>query len=251
MGAYQVLEARGGIGLAEQNSTLRSQVAMLAWYDLTAALLSRRGPIFPRCYIEALMRWRLDTEWSLLSLNGCPDSLFLVMYDIASAAAHPDLLTADQAAMFEVQLWNAGLDVPVAQEDKFLAGLLDCWRSGLLLYCARIFRSHDKEEAEATKTLAAEIICLVADLPADSAMQKQCLLPLVLAGCETGREQRGSRFIVSDFCTRCVKVDLAFLVTRCRLTVFAFQVEGDDWSLGVRFGTGAFTPSLEADGFRE
>ena len=194
------MEARGGIALAEQNSTLRSQVAMLAWYDMTAALLSRRGPVFPRRYTEALMEWRLTTEWSLLSLNGCPDSLFLELYDIAQAAANMNSFTPEQAASLEMRVWNAGPDPAEPSSNQHVAGLIDCWRLTLLLYCSRVFRPDDNDEAETRKTLAREIVCLVTNLPPRSAIQKQCLLPMVLAGFEVQAEPL--RFIVIDYHTR-------------------------------------------------
>jgi len=265
-GAYRMLEAQGGISIAVSRTNLRSQIAMLLWYDMTAALFSRRGPIFPRSYAQALMVWRLETEWSILALNGCPDSLVLDMYDIAAAAAGADAVSAEDVAALEMRLWNAKLDV---QGDKDLAALADCWRLGLLLYCGRVFHGRsgrrsssssgpefdsssdcssefgfhsdfehesrhmmsattatnprtmiintaddddddddDDDAAPAHLTLLGEeILRLVLDLPPDSNVQKQCLLPVILAGCEM--EAHGLdgdrvpfRRVATDFCER-------------------------------------------------
>ena len=207
-GAYRIMETHGGVGLAEHDSTMRSQLAMLLWYDTTAALLSRNGPSFPRRYAEALMNWRRDSEWSLMALNGFPDSLFLDIFDIADAAAAartvagPQKSASDNAVAqeLEARVWNLKVD---ATADRDVAGLVDCWRLTLLLYCARAFRRHEESGAEARRAiLAEEILWLVLSLPPDSMLQKQCLLPVVLAGCEMPAEKFRFRCIATEFCTR-------------------------------------------------
>lgn len=197
-GAYKVMEARGGIALARNNPTLRSQIAMLVWYDITSALLSRSGPIFPRSYTEALVDWQVDSEWSLLSLNGCPDVVFLDVHDIALAAAHIDEMTSEDKQQLELRLWKATAD---DSADPDVAGLVDAWGIGLLLYCARIFHPHDTG-AEARRTLAEEILWLMSALPPKSTCQKQTLLPVLLASCELTADQPRFRSMAVDFCSR-------------------------------------------------
>ncbi|EXJ86335.1 hypothetical protein A1O3_03286 [Capronia epimyces CBS 606.96] len=252
-----IVEAGGGIDMVRNNSSLRSQMAMLAWYDVTSALLSRRGPIFPRRYIETLMTSRSETEWSLLALNGCPDALFVDIYDIVSAAASGDA-TVSEAMELERRLWTARFDDVT---DENVSSLLDCWRFGLLLYCARVFKTHavnpfpgrarpssepgeeDHNDIRASQSptatfstsrpmaasspssrldesplpttsiirpinrcqsFADEILGLVARLPPASPLQKQCLIPLVLAACELNADpaQAPFRAMTREYCQR-------------------------------------------------
>ncbi|KAF2102544.1 hypothetical protein NA57DRAFT_52112 [Rhizodiscina lignyota] len=198
-GAYRILESSGGIKLAEYNTQLRSQIAQLIWYDTTAALLSRKGPVFPRTYSEALMSWQVDTEWSLLSLNGYPDIAFLDMYDIAVAASCTSPLPDGHVTRLEMGLWLARFDSVHQNQDKNITALTDCWRLGMLLYCTRVFHQSEASQTKA-RMLAEEIMWLIHDLPANSATQKQCLLPLFLAGCEM--DSFRFRSIAIDFCKR-------------------------------------------------
>lgn len=195
------------------------------------------------------MTWRLETEWSLMSLNGCPDELFADVYDVATAAAHD--ITLDEASALESRLWNAQFDT----RDRQVGCLLDAWRSGLLLYCARVFKlpprpfandkaetennpddldlmsddldamvddmdeitnaldetTHDSDEnpSDATsssshrKPLAEEILRLISLVPNDSNLQKQCLFPVIMPGCEmNGTDQLHLRNVATDFCNR-------------------------------------------------
>ncbi|KAK8196008.1 hypothetical protein M8818_007159 [Zalaria obscura] len=198
-GAYQMLEACGGTATAALNDGLRSQVTQLLWYDTATALFALRKPVFPRRYVEMLGQTQSRSSWSLLSLNGCPDSLFLPFYDAVSAAAQSEPILPGDAAALEMRLWTAEAD---AGGDEHLARLIDCFRLALLLYCSRVFRTYPQSQTErdARRTLAEEILWLVSELPATSDLQKQCLMPIVLAGCEV--DSFRLRRIALDFCTR-------------------------------------------------
>ncbi|KIV86299.1 hypothetical protein PV11_01917 [Exophiala sideris] len=215
-GAFQILESNGGIRLAESRQSLRSQIVMLIWYDLNAALLSRRGPIFPRYYLETLMIWQRDMEWSILGLNGLPDRMFLDMYDLAVTAAQPECCTPEMTTAFEARILNSETK---DQENTQIASMSIVWKLGLLLYCRRALSSdltpHSDDTTTSTPdnadsrlhidlrtphTLACEILNIVADLPPDSNFQKQCLLPIALAGAEA--TSRRHRRIAEDYCDR-------------------------------------------------
>ncbi|CAM1511805.1 Fc.00g093180.m01.CDS01 [Cosmosporella sp. VM-42] len=198
-GVRRMIEAAGGIQLGNADVHLRAQIAQLVWYDTIVALLSRRDPIFPQEYIEYVLSWKSESQWSLLALNGFPDSAFLHMYEIAKAAAHASSLSDGQVAGLEMKLWLAPFDTDQGTTDKEIAALADCWRLGLLLYCTRVFHRGESAKRKA-RVLAEEIIWLVHEIPPDSNKQKQALLPLFLAASEidTSRFRR----IAVDFCER-------------------------------------------------
>lgn len=181
------------------------------------------------------MAWRSVSGWNLLALNGCPDDLFLQIYDIAEAASRN--VEGSEAAALEQNLWSVVLD----PRDGGIAALFDCWRLGLLLYCTRVFGVNVWSPAEETeelqsaatgfsfrpgspvggrpavepsqlpstsimrcKFLAEEILWLVRDIPPDSNLQKQCLIPLIFAACELDAdpEQFPFRIMAEDYCHR-------------------------------------------------
>ena len=202
-GVYRMIEAAGGIQLGNSYMHLRAQIAQLVWYDTITALLSRRGTVFPRQYIEYVVSWKSESQWSILALNGFPDSAFLDMYDIAEAAAHAGSLSDGYATGLEMKLWLACFETEQGATDKEFSALTDCWRLGLLLYCTRVF-SHGEAVKRKARILAEEIMWLVHELPPHSNKQKQAVLPLFLAACEM--DSFRFRRIAIDFCERWKKM---------------------------------------------
>ncbi|KAJ5175041.1 uncharacterized protein N7482_000918 [Penicillium canariense] len=198
-GVHRMIEAAGGIQLGNGDMHLRAQIAQLVWYDTIIALLSRRQPVFPREYIECVLSWKSESQWSFLALNGFPDAAFPHMYEIAEAAAHASSLSEGHVAGLEMKLWLARFETEQGTTDKDIAALTDCWRLGLLLYCTRVFHRGEAARRKA-RVLAEEIMWLVHDIPADSNKQKQALLPLFLAASEM--ESFRFRRIAVDFCER-------------------------------------------------
>ncbi|RVX73165.1 hypothetical protein B0A52_02292 [Exophiala mesophila] len=235
-GAYQILQSKGGIAIADNDIGLQSQIAMLVWYDVSSALLSRREPVFPRSYTKRLMKWRLTSGWTMLALNGFPDDLLLVIYDLAWAASHP--VDVEEVLKLERSLWTVQFET----QDEDLARLFDCWRLSLLLYCGRVFDiqqtnlSHDPLHTfpvhrrlyhsdcstpsspakcatppkhllgveERSKFLAEEIFWLLRDITSTSSIQKQCLIPVTLAACEmdSDPERFPFRIMAEEYCRR-------------------------------------------------
>lgn len=137
-GVYGMIEAAGGIQLADQAVHIKAQIAQLVWYDTIISLLSRKTPLYPRKYAERVILWENEAQWSLLALNGFPDSAFLNMYDIAEAASHASDLSDGYVTGLEMKLWLARFDTEQGENDKEISALTDCWRLGLLLYCTRV-----------------------------------------------------------------------------------------------------------------
>jgi hypothetical protein len=171
------------------------------------------------------MLWQSESEWSILGLNGLPDGMFLDMYDLAIAAAHPEELSADMVSAFEATI----LDAAVSNQDhRQLAAMTRVWKLGLLLYSRRVLVPLVSGEESATYALeedvkpslpvtglglgakplhnphglALEILSIVADLPPDSNFQKQCLMPIILASVEVPASDSPYRKIAVDYCTR-------------------------------------------------
>ncbi|KAL9110362.1 MAG: hypothetical protein Q9227_005093 [Pyrenula ochraceoflavens] len=198
-GVYRMIENAGGIKLSESYMHIKAQIAQLVWYDTIVALMSRRGPVFPREYIECVLSWKSDPHWSLLALNGFPDSAFLDMYNVAEAASYASSLSDGDATSLEMKLWLAAFETEQGATDIEFSALTDCWRHGLLLYCTRVFHQRETVKQKA-HLLAEEILWLVHQLPPNSSKQKQAALPLFLAACEV--ESFHLRYIARDFCDR-------------------------------------------------
>ncbi|KAF2121338.1 fungal-specific transcription factor domain-containing protein [Lophiotrema nucula] len=198
-GVLKMIQAAGSLQLGHADMNLKAQLAQLIWYDTVIALLSRRGPVFPRTYVEHILSWKSDVQWSMLALSGFPDAAFLDMYDIAEAAAHASSLSDGDATSLEMKLWLAQFDTVGQIIDKEMSALTECWRLGLLLYCIRVFHQGENMKKR-TRQLAEEIIWLVHEIPPLSDKQKQAAIPLFLAACEV--QSPRFRQIAIDFCER-------------------------------------------------
>lgn len=240
-GTLNVLEKTGGLKLANKNATLRCQIAMLIWWDTTAALISRRGPVFPQRYLDAFVAWRAEypTEWSSLTLNGCPDDLFLAMYRIACSTPNADRMSTSEVWALEMAVRAVSFTqsdestgtastkekretrspsprsymtpylYPSVAMDKFdapkerarvsdgSARLVHCWQLAMVLYIRQVFYrstySRVADEAalqdeykleQQRRDLSRDIFILISEMPMESNWQKQCLLPVVIAGFE-------------------------------------------------------------------
>ena len=217
-GAYHILESHGGIRLAESRPNLRSQIAMLIWYDVTAALISRCGPVFPESYIQALMVWQADEEWSILGLNGMPDGMFLDMHKLAVQAALGDELDLNTVDAIQNRIMDADIN---SAGDKYQIMMSQVWKLGLLLYCNRVFpgsiphqgasgemgrieamiKSSEghRETALDAHQLGREVLEMTSQIPSHSNYQKQCLMPIILAACEMTAADEPYRRIVIEY----------------------------------------------------
>ncbi|KEF54567.1 uncharacterized protein A1O9_09009 [Exophiala aquamarina CBS 119918] len=219
-GAYRILESHGGIIMAKDRANLRSQIAQLLWYDVVAALLSRCGPAFPRSYLDQLMSWQSEAEWSMLALNGLPDDMFCDMYDLAAAATHPETVTLSERSSFQTKIATTFIET---HGNEYFYAMSESWKLGLLLYCARVFPFSETQSVSSNAKpaisnpssllsidmdpnswanpheLAIRILEHVQSLPPHSSLQKQCLMPIMLAGCEIRPDERELRQVVVDY----------------------------------------------------
>ena len=86
-GAFNIIEGIGIEVVCQRSSRTRAQIAMLVWWDVTIALISRRAPRFPARYLETLLHYSSEDGWSWVSLNGCPVELVMFMARLARLAA--------------------------------------------------------------------------------------------------------------------------------------------------------------------
>lgn len=180
---------------------------MLTWYDITAALTSRNGPIFPREYYESLAKWRKPEEWSMLALNGCPDSFFTDIYDLAIGASRPERLEARDVAFMESRLWNSVPDFQGAEPGSLIADqvlrLHEIWKLSLLLYSLQTLHRRSRDDIIRSnphrKDLALRINTIIFNLPPDSPVQKKCLLPVFLSAAELPRSENGRRAGIREY----------------------------------------------------
>lgn len=201
-GVARLLEERGGVQALMSATVLKSQMAMLVWYDMSIALVGRKGCCIPYKYLEALTNCN-DRYWTFFSMTGCVGELCKIVYEFCVIVAMPDFANTPagrtQVAGLETQLDEFQAPVP---EDSMLPpsdltvasassmveeahGMMhgaDVWRHALLLYSARVFRRLPGSSIR-VQSLARRVIDHARLIPmSENGASKQLLLPLLLAG---------------------------------------------------------------------
>lgn len=209
-------------------------------WDATLALISRKGPIMDRAYLEFLVRWEQQDEWSFFDLTGCPRELFVHLFDLADLAHQSEIassmkwLSFSSVPIVEIETklvqWKNDHEAPFVrgaeeeedaedqagissaeaeeqlhrQQDRFHCA--ETWRCALLLYLERVFKSDGNRDSRTNKTrrlavskMARMIINHIQCCRRSSQTQKQLLLPIFLAGCETADAEM--REFVKGYCT--------------------------------------------------
>lgn len=191
-----------------------------------------------RAYLEFLVRWEQQDEWSFFDLTGCPRELFMHLFDLAELARQREIassmkwLSFSTVPIVEIKMelirWKNDHDAPLvgdgadgeeeeeegkesvilnseaeeqlhAQQDRFHCA--ETWRCALLLYLERVFQSDNTHKSRrlAVSKLARRIINHSQCCRRTSQTQKQLLLPIFLAGCETADAEM--REFVKGYCT--------------------------------------------------
>lgn len=190
-------------------------------WDVTLALISRRGTIMDRRYLDFLIHWEKQDDWSFFDLTGCSGDLIVFMYELADLAKQREIansmkwLTFDVTPVMDIEKdlgsWKNDLD---SLADENISGLSDAdaeklfhvaqdrhhcaeaWRCGLLLYIRRVFRS--THQRPAISQLVRRVIDHTMCCRRAFQTQKQLLLPVFLAGCETSDQDM--RVFVKEYC---------------------------------------------------
>ncbi|KAJ6094545.1 hypothetical protein N7467_002058 [Penicillium canescens] len=192
-------------------------------WDATLALISRQCPILDRSYVEYLVRWEKQDEWSFFDLTGCPRDLLVLLYNLAELARQSEIassmkwLTFNIAPVVESELklkqWQNNFD-PIhmeqnpnlsifeteeqlhEQQDRYHCA--EAWRCALLIYVESVFKRDGQKRSFALTHLVRRTLDHIRCCRRASQTQKQLLLPIFLAGSETSNQ--GMRDYVKEYC---------------------------------------------------
>jgi len=176
-------------------------------------------------YFEALCEGAEQNAWSFFNLVGCPSTLVTYLFEMSDLVVEFESTRGKKWTKFdhtrvleienELRNWSRreypspdpDLDVDDEEEDEdkmhhrrdtYHCG--EAWRNALLLYILRVFKTD--ELPTRTRTLAylsRVILDHVRSCRRTSYVQKQMLLPVYLAGCETSNQE--ARESASEYCT--------------------------------------------------
>ncbi|KAJ6442489.1 sugar transporter [Purpureocillium lavendulum] len=248
-GAYQLLEHHGPLEKCRDNPRMRAQLAMLLWWDVTIALISRRDPRFPMEYLDSFVIDDRNDGWSFFDLNGCPLGLLVAMARLAKlASVHEQTLRMEwtmfnrspvDAALREVKEFvndaEVGLDdihnlEEEANTRRNRYHCVEAWRHAIMLYACRVFtREQDPYQLRQIDHLARIILDSVRCIPKTDILQKQLLFPVFLAASEACNET--DRVFVRQYCKHWSNVS-RFYHFESAATVL--ESVWDDWSLSTR-----------------
>jgi hypothetical protein len=71
-------------------------------WDATLALLSRQGPIIDQSYLDFLVRWEKQDEWSFFDLTGCPRDLLVHLFQLAELAKQSEIAASMKWLSFDM-----------------------------------------------------------------------------------------------------------------------------------------------------
>lgn len=184
--------------------------------DATIALLSRQGRLLPYSYFEALLALEDDKYWNFFDLIGCPRELVVPVMHLSSLAEEKekaslmhwtefDLTIVNEIQASIVNWKNFTFDIEDIIEEEQIQQQRDkwncaeVWRYALLIYITRVFRWNRKMSPSPKLAIYARLLIEhVNSVRRTAIIQKQTLLPLFLAGCET--KDQFSRESIRDFC---------------------------------------------------
>lgn len=173
------------------------------------------------------MRWEKEDEWSFFDLTGCPRDLFVHLYNLAELAQQCEIalsmkwLTFNLAPVIEaeqkIEQWQNSLDPSPQQGHECDSSLsaadiekqlheqqdqyhcAEAWRCALLLYIESVFKRDGQKRPFVLAKLVRSTLDNIRCCRRTSQTQKQLLLPVFLAGCETSNDDM--RGFVKEYCT--------------------------------------------------
>lgn len=182
----------------------------------------------PQEYLDFLARREQEDQWSFFDLAGCPRELVVYLYELADLANQKEIgssmkwLSFNMAPVFEVENkiagWVNNLATPSSHDEEHEEPISDeqaewefhisqdryhcteAWRHALLLYIERVFKcnGHRKRRPRKISRLTRLTLDHVRCGRQTSQTQKQLLLPVFLAGSETG--DGAMREFVKEYC---------------------------------------------------
>ncbi|KAJ9620679.1 hypothetical protein H2204_012234 [Knufia peltigerae] len=217
--AYALLELAGGVNTWSLSFRTQTQVAMLLWWDAVVALLSRRAPVMPYTYFEAVLQWESSPFWTFFDLIGIPRELLVPLMQFAHLAGQVNSQAMPQKTLRKIvteietnlkghRPLQEDLEAEDADEDKLQEArdryhCCEAIRYSLQIYAIRVFPDQNVPVARRSARLKyLSRLCLdhVISIRTSSDTLKQLLLPIFLAGAETD-DQRHKDFI-RGYCER-------------------------------------------------
>lgn len=201
--AYKLLDYAGGASALENNSRLRAQVAMIIWWDLTLALVSRRPPILPVSYTIAVISQ--NDSWTFFDLIGCPDQLVIYMSALVCLDRNSSTWSKDVEEIYaSIEEYQNECDykdfLPSDDNLDYFKSRYHCgeaWKKCLMLYILQLDSGRSDIEL---RRLSSHILNHVfqIDRLEHVQIQKQVLLPVLIAGAEV-RDLK-CRNMIREYC---------------------------------------------------
>lgn len=192
-------------------------------WDATLALISRQSPLIDRAYLDFLIRWETQDEWSFFDLTGCPRDTLVYLVQLAELAKQSEIaanmkwLTFNMAPVTQIEneliQWHndtedsLGSDESFSTEEEAMKQVYEqqdryhcaeAWRQALLLYIEVVFKSDHKRRSINVHRLVRKTIDSIRCCRRTSLIQKQLLIPVFLAGSETSDEE--IRDFAKEYC---------------------------------------------------
>lgn len=201
-------------------------------WDVTLALVSRRGLHIHSKYFDFLAYKQHDDHWSFYELTGCPDGLMGYLLQLAELAEQREIAAAKLWLSFDpspvgkiecaIKEWqNIYFEdfssEPIRNVEGYTSALnesdhedecniradqyhcCEAWRQALLIYIQRVFHwTRAGKAPQSIKIRARRTLDHVRCCRQSSQTQKQLLLPVFLAGAEIMDGEM--RQYVRDYC---------------------------------------------------
>lgn len=154
-------------------------------------------------YLEAIIRYGRNDGWDYFKLTGCREEYVIAMVKLAKLAMQNEKaeemewLIFDTTGVDQVEevlrecpsnppTYTATGDEEALEEAQDRYHCEEAWRTGLLLYIARVFRWKRTDPIPGTvRYLSRVILDHARSIRSTSTIQKQVLLPVFLAAAET------------------------------------------------------------------
>ncbi|KAF5005116.1 hypothetical protein FDECE_8436 [Fusarium decemcellulare] len=226
--AHKMIQATESMNV-QKTPRMQARIEMLVWWDVTLALTSRQGCVLSESTIISLFNHDKTSNETFYSVSGCPEALFRHMIRLGSYAREFELVASMTCVKFdigpvlevekEIREWTDPEygDLPdqfvsdsstaqacdmgeVAHYKEDLHHCAEAWRYGLLIYVGRVFKwQRDQPAPPILGFLARKTLNHVSSCRYTSMLQKQLLLPVFLAGCETTDEHL--RQVARTYCS--------------------------------------------------
>lgn len=179
------------------------------------SLVNRTPCVFPIEYFDAVSSRSDELGWTFYDLCGCPQSLAILLVQLAHLAAEKQRATSMRWVTFDntlvdeieesLKAWtHSSSETPFQDAESMHKDVdrLHCseaWRNGLLLYINRVFRWKVGEACPMEmKVRARTILDHVSACRDGQFVARQALLPLFFAGCELA--DQSSQLRIRDLC---------------------------------------------------